>query len=344
MSTIDFSALEHRLTLYRNATLERLLAELPDSKVEYLWKLVPTYPQRSGKGLRPALCIATCRALGASMGEALNTAVAIELLHNAFLVHDDAQDSSRLRRGQPSLYAEYGTAVAINVGNALSLLALDRFLDNQQLIGPQKTLNIFRDAQTMMHHTLEGQALEVAWIRDHVFDLEYRDYYRLCLKKTAWYTTIFPCRAGALIATGDRQVAQRLDRYGWYLGLAFQIQDDLLNLTGKFEDYGKEIADDLLEGKRTLVLIHLLRALEGAARKRLEQFLRSPRQARTPEDAGWVLDQMAVQGSLEFARRTARHLAGAAFAEVIAAMGGVSDSVDKGFLFELPLFVVERNR
>lgn len=343
MSTLDFTSLEQRLACYRDRTLDRLLAELPSSEAGYLWELVPVYPQRGGKGLRCALCLATCRALGASFHQALNTAAAIELLHNAFLVYDDAQDGSKLRRGQPTLHSEYGVAVAINVGNALNLLALGRLLDNYVLLGPHTALELIRDVREMLHHTLEGQALEVAWIRDNVCDLNYRDYYQLCLKKTAWYTTIFPCRAGAWIATGDRRDSRRFDRYGWYLGLAFQIRDDLLNLTGQSKRYGKEIADDLLEGKRTLMLIHLFRSARDSERKRLERFLQTPRQARSADEAQWVFERMIARGSLTFARHTARQLAGAAFAEGIEALRGVPDSAVKGFLLELPLFIVERD-
>jgi geranylgeranyl diphosphate synthase, type II len=341
---LDFTSLEQRLADYKNLTLEQLLKDLPSTRSGYLWELVPVYPQRGGKGLRAALCLATCRLFGGKPNLALNTAIAIELLHNGFLVHDDAQDCSRFRRGQPSLYFEYGAGVAINVGNALNLLALGRFLDNHGLLGSNTALNLIRDAQEMLHQTLEGQALEVAWIRDNICDLNFRDYYELCLKKTAWYTTIFPCRAGAWIATGLRQESRRLDRYAWYLGLAFQIQDDLLNLTGQFDQYGKEIADDLMEGKRTLMLIHLLRSVQAHDRQKLEDFLSTPRQSRSIAAARWVLDMMNTHGSLGFARQTARQLAGAALAEAIEALRDVPDSTDKGFLFELPLFIVERHR
>lgn len=344
MNTIDFTALEQRLARYRSLTLERVASELPRSDANYLWELVPIYSQRGGKGLRSALCLATCATLGAAPKEAVNTAAAIELLHNAFLIHDDVQDASEQRRGQPTLHRQYGLAVAINVGNAMNVLALGRLLDNHMLLGPHISTELIRDAQEMLHRTLEGQAIEVSWIRDNICDLEFSDYYQLCLKKTAWYTTIFPCRAGAWIATGDRRDARRLDRYGWYLGLAFQIQDDLLNLTGQFERYGKEIAGDLLEGKRTLMLIHLLRSTQGREHKRLEDFLRTPRQARSIDETQWVLEQMTARGSLAFARSAARHLAGAALGEAIEALRDVPDSPDKGFLLELPLFIVGRDR
>jgi geranylgeranyl diphosphate synthase, type II len=342
VSAPDFTTLEQRLAYYRDRTLERILAGLPHGETAYRWDLVPIYPRRGGKGLRSALCLATCRALGGSLERALNTAAAIELLHNAFLVYDDAQDGSHLRRGLPTLFREYGVAVAINVGNALSLLAFGRLLDNHALLGPHTAIRLIRDAQEMLRQTLEGQADEVGLVRDNDCDLKYADYYRVCLKKTAWYTTIFPCRAGAWVATGEQRDARRLDRYGWYLGLAFQIQDDLLNLTGQLESYGKEIAGDLLEGKRTLMLIHLLRSARGRERKRLERFLGTPREARSFENAKWVLERMTSYGSLNFARLAARQLAGAALIEAIDSLRDIPDSPDKAFLLELPLFVIER--
>ena len=114
----------------------------------------------------------------------------------------------------------------------------------------------------MMQESLEGQAMELGWVRDNRCDVTDEDYLRMVLKKTCWYSFIHPCRIGALIATKDRVDLDRFNRFGCYLGTAFQIQDDLLNLTGDERRYGKEIGGDLLEGKRTLMLIHLLRQLD----------------------------------------------------------------------------------
>ena len=124
----------------------------------------------------------------------------------------------------------------------------------------------------MMQESLEGQAMELGWVRDNRCDVTDEDYLRMVLKKTCWYSFIHPCRIGALIATRDGVDLDRFNRFGSYLGTAFQIQDDLLNLTGDERRYGKEIGGDLLEGKRTLMLIHLLRQLDhtrGRSRDRL---------------------------------------------------------------------------
>src|SRR3979411_1808893 len=113
------------------------------------------------------------------------------------------------------------------------------------------------ETERMLRHSLEGQAIELAWIRDNTDGLEEADYLHMCLKKTSWYSFIYPMRVGALIAEGAIG-HDRFCRFGWSLRAAFQIQDDVLNLTGSYAQYGKELYGDLWEGKRTLTLIHLL--------------------------------------------------------------------------------------
>src|SRR5205085_12243514 len=101
--------------------------------------------------------------------------------------------------------------------------------------------------------------IELGWRRDVALDLGDGDYLAMVLKKTCWYTTIFPSRAGALIGTRTEDGLDRFIRFGFFLGAAFQIQDDVLNLIGDEARYGKEIDGDIREGKRTLMLLHLLR-------------------------------------------------------------------------------------
>lgn len=345
MSSAAVSGLVPRLLeQYRDLTLDALLQQLPNRSPAYLYDLIPSYPQRPGKGLRASLCLATCKALGGRLDRALNSAAAIELFHNAFLVHDDVQDESESRRGGPTLHAEHGIAIAVNVGNAMNLLALGRLRANRELLGPSLAWRILAESEEMMRHSLEGQALEISWIHDNVCDLTDDDYYRMCLKKTSWYTCIFPCRVGALIAREGRFDPTRLDRFGWYLGAAFQIQDDLLNLVGDYGKYGKEISGDLWEGKRTLMLIHLLRTAGEADRERVRSFLARPRRERTAEEVLWLHGLMRDHGSFDFAREAALNLARAALDQGQKALSDVPDSEDKEFLLEAARYVIERDR
>jgi geranylgeranyl diphosphate synthase type II len=195
----------------------------------------------------------------------------------------------------------------------------------------------------MMLESLEGQAMELGWVRDNRCDISEADYCRMVLKKTCWYSFIHPCRIGALIATRDRAQLDRFNRFGYYLGIAFQIQDDVLNLVGDYEKYGKEIGGDLIEGKRTLMLVHLLRSGSKADATRLRAFLSQPRASRTPSNVNWAIDKMREYGSLDYARSVARHFAGAALYEYAQAYDGVADSPDKTFIRDIILYMVSRD-
>ena len=298
---------------YGNLTRVALCEYLqPREPRRHLYNLVADYPRRGGRMLRPSLLIATARAFGASLEDAVGTAAAVELLHNAFLVHDDIEDESEERRGRPTLHALHGVAAAINVGDALTLLGLRALIDNRQRLGPRLAMQVMEEAERMARETVEGQAIELGWRRDNALHISDADYLDMVLKKTCWYTTIFPIRAGVLIGTRSNRDLDRFLRFGFFLGAAFQIQDDLLNLQGDPQRYGKELSGDLWEGKRTLMLIHLLRSTAEDERDRLFRFLSMPRRARTPEDVNWVGGLMKQYGSLEHARQVAHGLAGAA--------------------------------
>src|SRR3989449_5891211 len=139
----------------------------PREPQRHLYNLVADYPQRGGRMLRPSLCIATARAFGAGRDDAVRSAAALELLHNAFLVHDDVEDESDERRGQPTMHALHGVPVAVNVGDALTLLGLRALIDNRARLGPRLTMRILEEAERMAREAIEGQAIELGWRRDN---------------------------------------------------------------------------------------------------------------------------------------------------------------------------------
>jgi geranylgeranyl diphosphate synthase type II len=309
----------------------------------YLYELVADYPSRGGRMLRPSLCIASARAFGASREDAVGTAAALEMLHNAFLIHDDIEDESDKRRGLPSLPALHGMAAALNAGDALAILSLEPLLDNRALLGPSVALDILDAATRTARESVEGQAIEIGWRRDNVLDLDTGDYLRMILKKTCWYTIIYPAYVGALIGTRQRVEISPFIRFGYFLGAAFQIQDDLLNLLGDEIGYGKERDGDLWEGKRTVMLIHLARHSTPQERVQLAQLLARPRTERTAADIRWIRDRMTACGAIEYAQQLANGLAGAAQHEVSCLFGDLLPSRDRAFVEALPRWVIERN-
>lgn len=266
-----------------------------------LYDLMLEYPLRVAKGLRPALCIAVVRAFGGRLEEVLRTASVLELYHNAYLIHDDIEDGSLARRGFPTLHVQYGVPIAINVGDAMLALTLKPLLDNMQLLGMGKALRILETVAKMSLESAEGQALELAWIRDQRWELRDADYWHLVYKKTCWYTFIAPMAIGGIVAKIERAILRTLRRFAILLGVAFQIRDDVLNLTGDERAYGKEIAGDLWEGKHTLILMHAMRCADADALASAKRVLAKPRAAKTADEVAFLSSLIARHGSVAHA-------------------------------------------
>jgi geranylgeranyl diphosphate synthase type II len=331
------------LARYGALTAEALRGYLPDREPRAsLWDLVADYPSRGGKAIRPSLCLATCVAYGGELDDARPSAVAIEMLHHAFLVHDDVEDSSELRRGAPTLHEKVGVPLAVNAGDALALLAARPLWDNRERLGSRLAGLVADEFERMARHTVEGQATELGWRRDAPVELTPDDYLDLIMRKTCWYTTIHPVRVGALIGSWDRVDLDRFVRFGFYLGAAFQIRDDVLNLVGEESRYGKEQYGDLYEGKRTLMLNHVVTASTGAEHEQLVAFLRRDRAERTTDDVEAVLDSMRRHRSIEFAEQLGRGIADAAHGAFEEAFDGVLDGPERRFLEAIIPWMLER--
>jgi geranylgeranyl diphosphate synthase type II len=320
-----------------------MLDAIPDGEPHrWLYRVARDYPSRPGKALRPALCVATSRAFGGSDADVVPVAVAIELLHNAFLVHDDIVDGSERRRGRPTLAAEYGLGLALNAGDALAVLSnqvLRRHVGRMEAELAERVLSEF-DAMAL--RTLEGQATELGWRRDGVDTLEPEDYLDLIMHKTCWYTTVHPLRVGALIGSAGGADLRPMVRFGFHLGAAFQIQDDLLNLLGSEREYGKEIDGDLFEGKRTLPLIHLLRNARGTDRDVLGRYLGLERAERTAAIVAEVRELLDAYGSIAFAAEYAHGIAGAALDTFEAAFASAAPGPDRDFVRALVPYMLDR--
>lgn len=320
-----------------------MLDAMPDGEpAQWLYGPMREYPSRPGKALRPALCLATGRAFGAVSEELLGIAVAIELLHNAFLVHDDIADGSEMRRGRPTLAASHGLAAALNAGDGLAVVAGQVLRRATRRLDRDLADLVWGEFDTMALRTLEGQAMEIGWQRDGVEDLEPSDYLELVMHKTCWYTTIHPLRVGAIVGSGGTADLRPLVRFGFHFGAAFQIRDDLLNLVGDEATYGKEILGDLYEGKRTLPLVHLMSSATGADRTLVRDHLRRTRTERTEDQVIAVRRLMDDYGSLDFTREYAEGIllsADQCFEEAFAA---VPPGPDRDFLRALVPYVWAR--
>ncbi|MGD8275174.1 MAG: FAD-dependent oxidoreductase [Thiohalocapsa sp.] len=334
-----------RLGWYREQLTDTLTNGIPSWEPQrHLYGLIQDFVARSGKGLRPALCLATARALGGRHADALPAAAGIEMLHNAFLVHDDIEDGSDMRRGAPTMHKRVGVPLALNAGDAMTALAVRIMRRGGERLGPAVALRLLDEVDHMMVETLEGQATELGWVRDNDLGVGTNDYLRLVLKKTAWYSFIHPLRIGALVAHGEDADLDRYNRFGYLLGLAFQITDDVLNLEGTQNRYGKEIDGDLWEGKRTLILAHAHEHADPADKLWMGRFLSRPRERRLPREVLRLHQILSSAGSIDWARQAARALADAARHEFDStAFAGVASGPDLTWLRRCIDFLVERD-
>ena len=269
----------------------------------YLYGPLAVYTSNAGKRHRPLICMLACEAVGGDPEKARAAAAAIEHFHTAALIHDDIEDASETRRGEPCLHIREGLGLAINAGDLALSLVTGTVVDDPGLDDAVK-LRVLRELVDMTTRTIEGQALDIGWARDARFDLTVDDYLLMANHKTAFYSGAIPLAIGSIIGQGSETQTATLRAFGMASGLAFQIQDDVLNLVGTREATKKDFRSDITEGKRTLVAVHAL--THSPDRERLLAIL----SARETDRA--VLDEavgiMSDAGSVAFANTYAERL------------------------------------
>ena len=272
---------------------------------KYLYAPLLEFSRNGGKRHRPLICFMACMAVGGDPEKAVSAAAAMEHFHTAALIHDDIADEAELRRGEPCLYLTEGLGLAINMGDLGLQLVNGTVIKDPQLDDATK-VRVVTELIDMTRRTIEGQALDIGWSRDGRYDITPEDYLVMATCKTAHYSGAVPLAIGAIIGGGTETQIEGLRNYGLDTGLAFQIQDDLLNLVGKAESTKKGFRDDITEGKRTLVVVHALQNLEESDREELVGILSSHTKDREVLDR--AVDLMNKAGSIEYARNYAENL------------------------------------
>jgi geranylgeranyl pyrophosphate synthase len=267
---------------------------------EPFWDLA----DRGGKRWRPALMLMIYEALGGDPREIAPLAVIPEAIHNGTLAVDDVEDGSEFRRGRPCIHRIYGEDIAINMGNTMYYLPL--LVLNEVAIPDEKKLKILEEYVRMMIRLSLGQAMDIAWHRGIVKEVNESQYLQMTLFKTGALAG-FAAKMAAIIADAPEERARMIQRFAELIAVAFQIQDDILNLVGDEAKYGKEIGGDITEGKRTLMVIHALRNLPADEAERLRRIL----DMRTGDKRLIMeaIDLMKKAGSIDYARKVSEELA-----------------------------------
>ena len=269
----------------------------------YLYDPLYHYSENAGKRHRPLICFAACLAVGGDPNRATTAAAAIEHFHSAALIHDDIADEAELRRGEPCLHLTEGIGLAINMGD-LALSLVNGTVINDPLLSDAVKVRVVSELIEMTRRTIEGQALDIGWARDGRYDITPEDYLVMATHKTAHYSGAVPLAVGAIVGGGTEQQIEALRSYGLDTGLAFQIQDDLLNLIGSEESTKKDFRSDITEGKRTLMVVHALQ--NSPKRERLIEILSS--KEKDSAVLAEAVDIMVESGSIEYARTYAENL------------------------------------
>jgi geranylgeranyl pyrophosphate synthase len=267
---------------------------------EPFWDLA----DRGGKRWRPALMLMIYEALGGDPREIAPLAVIPEAIHNGTLAVDDVEDGSEFRRGKPCIHRIYGEDIAINMGNTMYYLPL--LVLSEVAIPDEKKLKILEEYVRMMIRLSLGQAMDIAWHRGVVKEVNESQYLQMTLFKTGALAG-FAAKMAAIMADAPEERARMIQRFAELIAVAFQIQDDILNLVGDEAKYGKEIGGDITEGKRTLMVIHALRNLPADEAERLRRIL----DMRTGDKRLIMeaIDLMKKAGSIDYARKVSEELA-----------------------------------
>ena len=259
------ASLKKYLSIYereRKIIDQKLTLALKDRQPSELYEPASYILGSSGKRLRPLLVIFSANAVGGNTKQVYNAAIAVEMLHNFTLVHDDIMDKAGLRRGNLTLHQKYNLNTAILAGDSLLAVAYE-FLLKDCKVNARQALNAFTRG---LVEVCEGQSLDTEFETREMVSMD--EYIEMIRKKTAALAQMC-CELGAYLANGSNNDVRCLSDYGKFLGIAFQIQDDLLDVTADKVEFGKSIGGDLMEGKKTFLFIESLEKAKGKDKQNL---------------------------------------------------------------------------
>jgi geranylgeranyl diphosphate synthase type II len=291
-----YSALKETIDIKLNSLIKK---ENPKT----LYEPVRYILSGGGKRIRPMILILSCEASGGNAEDALNAAGAVEILHNFTLVHDDIMDNAGTRRGRETIHKKWDVNTAILAGDNLIGIAYEELLKTSS--GRiAEIAGVFTNGIT---EVCEGQSYDKEFEKRN--DVTSAEYLMMIGKKTAKLVET-SARIGSIIGGADEEVTENLCRYAFNTGMAFQIQDDLLDITGNEEEFGKKIGGDIIEGKKTYLLLKALETVrEPERRKHIESILESNGNNGTGSETDVMIMISEVKkiyeesGTIEFCRQ-----------------------------------------
>lgn len=312
------------LTKFEN-TLEAVEKELEQAlvgKPENLYNASMHITFAGGKRLRPLLCILSCKAVGGNAKDAIKTAVAVELIHTFTLIHDDIMDKDELRRGVPSVHKMYNEPIAILAGDLLFAKAFE--------LCDFRVKEILARASSEI---CEGQYMDLNFEnRDYIKENEYLEMVK---KKTAVLIEA-ATNSGAILGGGTDKQIEALSTYGLSIGIAFQIHDDILGITANEEELGKPVGSDIIQGKKSLLVIKALSNLNSSESEELIGILKKKQNSK--EEIKRAIDLLRNSNAIEYCTDKKRQLV----EDAKTALKNIPDSDANENLVELADFIIQR--
>ncbi len=327
---VDVEEFLKKIDRHLEPYLRRTMTMVPD--ITPIKEGVTYQVSTGGKRIRAALCVTSCELFCGTFLRALHFAAAVEHLQNFTLIHDDIADGDEERRGQRSIWRRYGVAHAINIGDVFASLSAIAVLDS--VYSAEVKLRLVRLIAEFGLQIAEGQGLDINLRQNDAPLLQ--EYLECTRRKTGAFLALATV-GGAIVGGASDEHLERLRQFALLAGTAFQIKDDLLDLTG---GKGRMIGSDILEGKRTLFVVYIAQHGSRPEKKRLLSILNKPRVANTAGDIQWVCDLYERSGAVEYAERTAHELIEAASQHALV----LPDSDAKYRLLRISKYLSQRIR
>ena len=329
MSTLAIATAKEVFELLRDdlVAIEQELGRDAASGVSTITEIAEYLRGGGGKRIRPTLLLLSSHALGFSGQSAIRLGAVVEMVHSATLVHDDIIDGANIRRGRPSANTTWGNEKCVLAGDWLYMQAFNVALK-------EKSLRVLELLIGLTQQMVEGELLQIQKLGRAISEAE---YYDLIYRKTACLFSV-SMQLGAVLAGADEKVEASLGAYGRTVGLAFQIVDDVLDLTATEEVLGKPVASDLREGKATLAVIHSIDHGTAAERKTIQRVLDDRSFENVSRER--IQQILARNGSIEYAMGVADRYA----EQSRQALASIPESEYKRALLWVPDFVVAREK
>ena len=329
MSTLTIATAREIFDLLREdmVAIEQELGRDAASSVSTITEIAEYLREGGGKRIRPSLLLLAAHQLGHHGPSAVRLGAVVEMVHAATLVHDDIIDAADTRRGRPSANTTWGNEKCVLAGDWMYMQAFRVALE-------EKNFYILELLIGLTQQMVEGELLQIQKLGKAVSEAE---YYDLIFRKTACLFSV-SMRMGAVLARATQAEENAMAAYGRAVGLAFQIVDDVLDLTASEEMLGKPVASDLREGKATLAVIHAFDHGTASDRKAIQRVLDD----RSFENVSrqQIQEALVRNGSVEYAMAAADRYAG----QARQALASFSDSDFKRALSWVPEFVVAREK